>query len=188
MKTKVKNKKSSIQIEWDARIYFGGILAIAFLVAYTCLFFNLSLIKNGYYCCSPATENSRQNGVAIKTGKNGYDKNEKVSFSITNNSSEPIYVEPCEQLVNYEKKVNGKWLAMENLESQKDYASAGFNKSKKEIICNVDSPKTAGRFRIAANVYYDCQKAGEKFCRELKKFYSNEFEMKNVVRGCGCGK
>ena len=185
---KAKNKKSPVQIEWDARIYFGGILAIAFLVAYSCLFFNLSLIKNNCYYCSPVIKNYRQNNVAIKTDKNNYNKNEKISFSVTNDSNESIYVKPCEQLVNYEKKVNGKWLAMENLESQKDYASAEFNKSEKEIVCNVDSPKTAGRFRIAANVYYDCQKADEKFCRESKKFYSNEFEVKNNVRGCGCRK
>ena len=186
---KTKNKKSSVQIEWNAGIYFGGILAIIFLVAYTCLFFSISLMKNGYYCYySPAAENSRQNNIAIKTGKNSYDKNEKISFSVINNSNEPIYVEPCEQLINYEKKVGGNWLALENSESQKDYASAGFNKSKKEIICNVNSPKTEGQFRIAASIYYGCQKAGEKFCRESRKFYSNEFEIKSVVRGCGCGK
>ena len=185
---KTKKKKSSVQIEWDAGIYFGGILAITFLVAYSCLFFNLSLMKNGYYCCSPAVEHSRQNNVAIKTDKNSYNKNEKINFSITNNSDEPIYVEPCERLVSYEKKVNGKWLAMENSERQKNYASAGFNKSKKEIICSVNSPKDEGRFRIAASVYYDCQKAGEEFCRESRKFYSNEFEVKNSVVGCGCGK
>ncbi len=185
MKTKTKNKKSYIQAEWEAGIYFGGILAITFLLAYACLFFNLSLIKNGYYCCPPLAENSSQNNVVIKTGKNSYGKNEKISFSVTNNSDEPVYAEPCEQLTNYEKKVGGKWLAVENSEPQKSRASAEFNKSKEKIVCDIDPPETEGRFRIAANIYYGCQKADEKFCRESKKFYSNEFEIKNVVRGCG---
>ncbi len=190
MKTKkTRNKKNSVQAEWDAMIYFGGILAIIFLVAYSCLFFSISLIKNGhYYCYSPTTENSRQNNIVIKTSKDNYNKNEKISFSVINNSDGPIYVEPCEQLINYEKKVGDKWLALENSEQQKKYNASGFNKSKKKIVCDVNPPKTEGQFRMAANVYYGCQKADEKFCRKSKKFYSNEFEVKNVIVGCGCGK
>lgn len=185
---KTKNKKSFIQAEWEAKIYFGGILAITFLVAYTCLFFSLSLVKNNCYYCSSTIKNSRQNDVVIKTDKNNYNKNEKISFSVINNSNEPIYVKPCDQLISYEKKVNGKWVVIKNLESQKDYAPTGFDKSKKEIVCDINSPGEEGQFRIAANIYYGCQKAGEKFCRESKRFYSNGFEIKNSVRGCGCGK
>ena len=191
MKRKTKNKKSFLQADWNAKIYFAGILVIAFWAAYTCLFFSLSLIKNVYWeKCATETYSVQSdiNNIAVKTDKNIYSGNEKISFSIINKSNKAIYVKPCEYIANYEKKVDGKWLKIENNKTQEKYDSLNFDKKEKEVICSITPPETAGIFKIALNVYSKCRKAGAEFCQESKKLYSNEFEVKNIIVGCGCNK
>jgi len=191
---KTKNKKKFLQADWEAKIYFGGILAIAFLVAYSSLFFTLSLVKNGHLRLNNGsvvkivkTELS-QKDVAVRTDKNIYNRNEKINFSVINNSDKAIYVEPCEYLANYEKKVGGKWVGVESSNQQEKYNPSSFNKKDKEIVCSADLPRSEGVFRAAVDIYSDCKRAGADFCRESKRFYSDEFEVRNATMGCGCGK
>ena len=166
MKTKkTKNKKSSIQIEWDAGIYFGGILAITFLVAYSCVFFSISLIKNGhYYCYSPAVENSRQNSIVVKTDKDNYNKNERISFSVVNNSDEPIYVEPCEQLINYE---GWRWKIQNG---RKIIARRGLIKMKRKLFAMSILLKRKGGLEWRQAFITDAKKRTKNFAESQKSF------------------
>lgn len=69
------------------------------------------------------------------------------------------------------------------------YNQFSFNKSKRVTECKVEPPKSGGGiYRSVVKIYYDCKKPGQNMCAYSKTFYSNEFEIKGVVKGCGCGK
>lgn len=167
----------------------SGVMAVLFIfliVIFLILFF--SIVKINYETEKIYDNNHQTNikSVEISTDKNVYDRSEKINLTVENNEKQSIYFEPCEYLNNFEKKINGKWERENAVVNNNDcYNQHSFNKSKNITECKVESPKSGeGIYRFVIQIYYNCLKPG--YCDNSKTFYSNEFEIKNAVKKCGC--
>ena len=163
-------------------------LFIFLAVIFSILFF--SIIQTTYKAERTFNNNYYANteSVEINTDKNIYIDGEKINIVIRNNEKQSIYFKPCEYLNTFEKKIEGK-LKEENakaiLNDNDSYNKISFNKNKNITRCEVKSPESGeGIYRSVIQIYYDCIKPG--YCKSSKVFYSNEFEIKGVVKGCGC--
>ena len=157
------------------------------LIIFLVLFF--SIVKTNYEAEKIYSDNYFTNtkSVEISTDKSIYSASEKINLTVKNNGNQSIYFEPCEYLNNFEKKIDGEWERENNMKGDKTYNEAAFRKNKKITECEVKLPKSGeGTYRIVTQIYYNCQKPGDNMCESSKTFYSNEFEIKGVVKGCGC--
>ncbi len=176
--SKTKQKKKQ-QNSMNENIYFEVILMIILIPVFS--FFVLSIFETnkvykGYY-----SKDSKD--VKILTDKNIYSLNDEIVLIVKNNSGEPVYFEPCEYLNNFEKKVNGKWVAENKTTSDKTYDKSDFDKRKSIIKCEMDLPRSGkGVYRTIVNAYYNCGKPGYDTCRSFETFYSNEFEVEERIK------
>ena len=186
-KTKVKAKtikrKKKQQKYLGEKVYFEIILMVI-LIPVTVLFlipiFNKPVFKKSY---KPLQKTVYMSGdrysAEITTEKNVYRIGDKITLSVKNNSNSPIYFKPCEYLNNFEKRVNGVWVAEKGAVENEVYDSSNFKREESVTSCNVDLPKSGvGIYRAVVKVYYNCQIPGGNKCSNSKTFYSNEFIVK----------
>ena len=169
IKQKRKQQKGSSE-----NIYFETILIIILiptLVLVLIPIFNTSGIYEEQYLGEGLN-------VRILTDKNIYDPDNEIILIVRNNSDELVYFEPCEYLNNFEKKVNGKWVAENKIVDDDIYDEYDFDKRNSVIKCKIDLPQSGGGiYRAVVNVYRDCEKPGYNMCKSSETFYSNEFEI-----------
>ncbi len=123
--------------------------------------------------CSKASDS-----IEILTDRKVYSSNDKITLIIKNNSGKTIYLEPCEYLNKFERKVGKKWMPENRVISNIVYDKSSFNRRKGAVKCKIDPP-TAGKgtYRVVVKVYYNCEKPGYDACRNSKVFYSNGFRL-----------
>ncbi|MCK5084782.1 MAG: hypothetical protein KAQ64_03955 [Candidatus Pacebacteria bacterium] len=177
-KTKITKKiqqKKKRQKCLCENIYFEVILMIILIPIFS--FFVLSVLnKNESNFTNKIIKDSKD--VRILTDKNIYGLNDEIVLIVKNNSGEPVYFEPCEFLNNFEKKVNGKWVAENKIMSNNIYNEHAFDKKDNVIKCEIDLPQSGkGIYRSVVSMYYNCGKPGYDTCRSSEVFYSNEFEV-----------
>lgn len=176
-----KNKNKSIPISngLDAEIIFQVVLIIIVIPVFS--FLTVTVFGNIFYKKISGNNEifTRGRKVNILTDKKLYYEKEKIVFAVENGSKEPIYIEPCEYLNNFEKNVNGSWEPYKKTVQNKVYDDYGFEKNKKVTICEFGLPEAdSGIYRLVVKVYYDCKKPGENMCGKSDTFYSNGFEIK----------
>ena len=168
---KKQQKKRSVK-----NIYFEVILIILFiptLAFVMILAFNTGKTYERQY--SKESEN-----VRILTDKNIYDQDDEIVLIVRNNSDGLVYFEPCEYLNNFEKKIDGKWVAESGVINDKIYDEYDFDKKNSVIKCKIDLPQSGdGIYRVIVNVYHNCEKPGYNTCRSSETLYSNEFEVES---------
>jgi len=168
-KKQITKKKCSIK-----NIYFEVILIIFLIPILTftmILAFNTSKIYEKQY-------SKESKSVRILTDKNIYNPDDGIVLIVRNNSDELVYFEPCEYLDNFEKKVNGRWVAENKIIDDSLYDEYDFDKKNSVIKCKIYLPQSGeGIYRAVVNVYRNCEKPGYNMCRSSEIFYSNEFEV-----------
>ncbi|MCK4525679.1 MAG: hypothetical protein KAU07_04530 [Candidatus Andersenbacteria bacterium] len=186
---KTKKQKTNLNI---SNIFLRAMVAsfILLISIFSILF--ISVLETSFETEKNYSNNYPINteGVKIITDKSIYIANEKINLTVKNNEKQPIYFEPCEYLNNFEKKINGEW-RKENTVINDDYYynQVSFNRNRSLTECKIEPPKSGGGiYRSVIKIYYDCKKPGHTTCAYSKTFYSNEFEIKNAVKGCGCRK
>ncbi|MCK4591947.1 hypothetical protein KAT63_00735 [Candidatus Parcubacteria bacterium] len=178
-KTKITKQKKKQQKRLNGNIYFEVILMIILIPLFS--FFVLSVFGTNKIYKEHYLKDSKD--VKILTDKNIYNLNDEIVLIVKNNSGEPVYFEPCEYLNNFEKKINGKWVAENKIISNKIYDEHAFDKKNSVIKCEIDLPQSGkGVYRTVVNVYYNCGKPGYDTCRSFETFYSNEFEVEERIK------
>lgn len=193
---KKETKKNNGINNQRAIFIFVMVIVLALLIFALTLF--LSAIKinrtisdcknNEYLRTALVVKRPNMKGVEVTTDKSVYSNDEKISLAIRNNEKQSIYFEPCEYLNDFEKKIDGAW-QKENPVMSDNYNKSSFNKNKSATECEITLPESGeGIFRSAVQIYYNCQRPGYDMCQDSKTFYSNEFEVKNIAKKCGCKK
>ena len=181
-KAKITKRKKKQQKYLGEKIYFEVILMIILIptiVLFLVPIFQKPVFeKSGGLSYKAIYMTDDKYSVGIVTEKNIYKIGDKITLLIKNNSGSSIYFEPCEYLGNFEKKNNGVWRSEKEVIKDKVYDSNNFRKEKNITSCSIDLPKSgAGTYRVAIEVYYNCQMPGENTCSNSKVFYSNEFKV-----------
>jgi len=173
------NKKIKVPTsnDLDREIFFEIVVIIILIPTLT--FFLITLFRqNGFYgkIYREGKKTLFAQNVKIVTDKKVYDFGEKAVLDIVNNTDRKIYLEPCANMGNFEKKTENKWQLEKTSDFLNIYDRLEFDKKEKSVKCEVDlSGLERGIYRVPVKIYYDCLRPGGSMCGDLSVFYSNEF-------------
>jgi hypothetical protein len=177
---KTKNKQGRFQKRDLVFIIFFMSIFLAVLPLVVMSFYGLKSCNNN---CGVFQSGGN---IKVSLDKDSYNIGEKISLGIINSSDKAIYLEPCEQINVFEKKVNGEWILMGEANNNKSLGqSDGFEKKSSNTSCQIGVPEYgSGIYRLVVPVFYNCSQANRYACEESEIFYSKSFEISVFEETC----